>query len=142
MATRELQPPTSRPPDGEGPKAGLTFAHRLGKGGGGLFACKGCRSTGGRANQTPLGDPLARTPPTDCPTPHPHHPPDWMATDWAPGHLRPSPTARLATYALPTPTPPDRLMGHPLAYPSPHRPLPFGAPTYTYRLAGERVGVI
>ena len=42
MATRELQPPTSRPPDGVG-----------------FFACKGCLCDVARVSDPPFGDPLA-----------------------------------------------------------------------------------
>jgi len=55
MATRELQPPTSRPPDGVG-----------------FFACKGCLCDVARVPYTPFGDPyphrLTGGPPTGYPT--------------------------------------------------------------------------
>ncbi len=140
--------PIGRPSDGEGPKAGLPypdwaptgqkgapplatywpspalphspdFSGSGGPGrGGGLFACKGWRTAGARANQTPLGDPLA-------PTPTPHS-----------GHRLPHRLAHLHLHHPTDRAPPDRLRGgRPLSadrhafptYPksSPHTPIGF-----------------
>jgi hypothetical protein len=72
MATRELQPPTDRPPDGVG-----------------FFACKGCLCDVARVPDTPFGDPYPHRL-TGLPLPHfpPSVPPtltDWMAKGWGTG---------------------------------------------------------
>jgi len=67
--TGHLRPPTDRPRLPHSPD----FRERWPKGGGGVFACIGCRYDVARVPYTPFGAPLSPTPPIDWP-PLPHFP--------------------------------------------------------------------
>ena len=91
-------PPTYWPPTGH-PRPSPT-PQTFGSGGlregAGLFACKGCRSAGARATQTPFGDPIALYPhlptyPTGLPASPSAHPHRLDGERGVTDHLRPTP---------------------------------------------------